>query len=183
MTDDAVYPRDAARGLYNDTLIGSTPRVSSSPYRSARRRHVATFPHPHIPVSPRPRVARYNAQLIDHCRHCSYTANGLLRSEGMGSRRWLDDWICGRWRQWHWCCWVPVANDTESIPDRPVQLICPWAVGGGTDAVSRHVAHLLERELGQPVNVVNATGGSGVTGHSRGAPRQARRLYAADDHG
>lgn len=57
----------------------------------------------------------------------------------------------------------------ESYPDRPLILICPWAVGGGTDRVSRQVAAFLEQELGVPVNVVNATGGAGVTGHSRGA--------------
>jgi tripartite-type tricarboxylate transporter receptor subunit TctC len=34
--------------------------------------------------------------------------------------------------------------------------------------VSRTVAAHLEQELGVPVNVVNATGGKGVTGHSRG---------------
>jgi tripartite-type tricarboxylate transporter receptor subunit TctC len=48
-------------------------------------------------------------------------------------------------------------------------LVCPWAAGGGTDQVSREVAVLLEQELGVPVNVVNATGGAGVTGHTRGA--------------
>ena len=51
-------------------------------------------------------------------------------------------------------------------PVRPVQLLCPWAAGGGTDAVIRIIAQLLERELGQPFNVVNRTGGSGVVGHA-----------------
>ena len=51
-------------------------------------------------------------------------------------------------------------------PTRPVQLICPWAAGGGTDAVGRIIATLLEKELGQPFNVVNRTGGSGVVGHA-----------------
>ena len=50
-------------------------------------------------------------------------------------------------------------------PARPVQLLCPWAAGGGTDAVIRIIGQLLERELGQPFNVVNRTGGSGVVGH------------------
>ena len=57
----------------------------------------------------------------------------------------------------------------ERFPDRPIMLICPWSAGGGTDTVSRKVAAMLEQELGVPVNVVNATGGSGVTGHTRGA--------------
>ncbi len=51
-------------------------------------------------------------------------------------------------------------------PQRPLQLLCPWAAGGGTDAVVRIIATLLEKELGQPVNVVNRTGGSGVVGHA-----------------
>ncbi|TCR70391.1 secreted protein [Bosea sp. BK604] len=51
-------------------------------------------------------------------------------------------------------------------PSRPVTLICPWGAGGGTDATARIIAQLLEKELGQPFNVVNRTGGSGVVGHS-----------------
>jgi tripartite-type tricarboxylate transporter receptor subunit TctC len=57
----------------------------------------------------------------------------------------------------------------DSFPNRPITFICPWGAGGGTDRISRQLAFLLERELGVPVNVVNATGGGGVTGHSRGA--------------
>lgn len=62
--------------------------------------------------------------------------------------------------------------DQSEYPDRPITLICPWSAGGGTDRVARQLASQLERELGVPVNVVNATGGGGVTGHTRGA--QAR---------
>ncbi|HEV8615231.1 MAG TPA: tripartite tricarboxylate transporter substrate binding protein [Methylomirabilota bacterium] len=54
-------------------------------------------------------------------------------------------------------------------PSRPIQLICPWAAGGGTDRIARMVAVLLERDLGQPVTVVNRTGGSGAVGHTAGA--------------
>ncbi len=53
-----------------------------------------------------------------------------------------------------------------AYPDRPLTLIVPWGAGGGTDATGRIVASLLEKELGQPINVVNRTGGSGVVGHS-----------------
>ena len=61
-------------------------------------------------------------------------------------------------------------------PSRPVQLVCPWAAGGGTDRIARMVAVLLEKELGQPVTVVNRTGGSGAVGHTAGA------TAAADGH-
>lgn len=53
-----------------------------------------------------------------------------------------------------------------AFPERPVTLIVPWAAGGGTDAIARQVAMMLEREFKQPVNVVNRTGGSGVVGHT-----------------
>ena len=53
-----------------------------------------------------------------------------------------------------------------AFPDRPIQLIVPWAAGGGMDAVMRIVANGLETELKTPVNVVNRTGGGGITGHS-----------------
>lgn len=63
---------------------------------------------------------------------------------------------------------VPGCRDEADYPSRPITLVCPWSVGGGTDRVSRQMALYLEHELGVPVNVVNATGGQGVTGHSRG---------------
>src|SRR2546428_13845061 len=52
-----------------------------------------------------------------------------------------------------------------AYPERPIALIVPWGAGGGTDATARIIGSLLEKELGQPVNVVNRTGGSGVVGH------------------
>jgi tripartite-type tricarboxylate transporter receptor subunit TctC len=54
----------------------------------------------------------------------------------------------------------------QTYPARPVSLIVPWGAGGGSDATARIIATLLEKELGQPFNVVNLTGGSGVVGHA-----------------
>lgn len=58
------------------------------------------------------------------------------------------------------------APASAAFPDRPITLIVPWTAGGGTDSVARIVGALLEKELGQPVNVVNRTGGGGVVGHT-----------------
>jgi tripartite-type tricarboxylate transporter receptor subunit TctC len=58
-----------------------------------------------------------------------------------------------------------VTSVFAQYPQRPVQLIVPWGAGGGTDATARIIAALLEKELKQPFNVVNRTGGSGVVGH------------------
>src|SRR5690606_22868476 len=54
----------------------------------------------------------------------------------------------------------------QSYPDKAINLIVPWGAGGGTDAVGRIIATLLERELGQPINVINRTGGGGIVGHT-----------------
>jgi tripartite-type tricarboxylate transporter receptor subunit TctC len=59
---------------------------------------------------------------------------------------------------------LPVA--AQNYPTRPITLIVPWGAGGGTDATARILASLMEKELGQPINVVNRTGGSGVVGHA-----------------
>ena len=66
------------------------------------------------------------------------------------------------------CLSLSGCRHAESYPSRPITLVCPWAAGGGTDRVSREMAMLLERELGEPVSVINATGGKGVSGHNRG---------------
>jgi tripartite-type tricarboxylate transporter receptor subunit TctC len=54
----------------------------------------------------------------------------------------------------------------QTYPSRPITLIVPWGAGGGTDATARIIGSLLEKDLGQPVTVVNRTGGSGVVGHA-----------------
>jgi len=64
------------------------------------------------------------------------------------------------------CAAAGVGNANAAWPERPVTLIVPWGAGGGTDATARIIGSLLEKELGQPVTVVNRTGGSGVVGHA-----------------
>ena len=59
-----------------------------------------------------------------------------------------------------------VPSAFAAYPERPITMIVPWGAGGGTDATARIIGALLEKELGQPVNVVNRTGGSGVVGHT-----------------
>lgn len=54
----------------------------------------------------------------------------------------------------------------QDWPERPITMIVPWGAGGGTDTVARTLAAAMEGSLGQPVNVVNRTGGSGIIGHT-----------------
>ncbi|NDF50378.1 MAG: tripartite tricarboxylate transporter substrate binding protein, partial [Betaproteobacteria bacterium] len=65
-----------------------------------------------------------------------------------------------------------VLHAQSNWPNRPVTIVCPWGAGGGTDATARIIASLLEKDLGQPFNVVNRTGGSGVVGHTAIATAQ-----------
>ena len=59
-----------------------------------------------------------------------------------------------------------IAQSCDWTPDRAVTYVVPWGAGGGTDANSRMLASMLEQRWGVPFNVVNRTGGNGVTGHS-----------------
>jgi len=53
----------------------------------------------------------------------------------------------------------------EAYPSRPITYMVPWAAGGMTDMSSRLTAAVLQNKIGEPVNVVNRTGGGGVVGH------------------
>jgi tripartite-type tricarboxylate transporter receptor subunit TctC len=57
-----------------------------------------------------------------------------------------------------------VAQDYAWKPDRPVNIIVPWAAGGSTDQMARIVASELEAELKQKFIVVNQPGASGSVG-------------------
>ena len=56
-------------------------------------------------------------------------------------------------------------NVEQAYPSRPLTVIVPWKAGGGTDTATRALAAVLQDDLGQPVNVVNRTGGGGIVGH------------------
>ncbi|MGI6284375.1 tripartite tricarboxylate transporter substrate binding protein [Neomoorella humiferrea] len=55
-------------------------------------------------------------------------------------------------------------QQSTKFPQKPVSLIVAYGAGGGTDVTARLLASYVEKELGQPVNVVNVTGGGGWNG-------------------
>ena len=59
----------------------------------------------------------------------------------------------------------PGDTSPASFPSRPISYLVPWNPGGGTDTVSRALAAVLQKELGESANVINRTGGGGVVGH------------------
>ena len=84
-------------------------------------------------------------------------------------RRWISTGLVVLLAVGAFVVMSPTEGEAAWAASRPVQLICPWAAGGGTDRVARMVGILLEKELGQPVTVVNRTGGGGAVGHTAGA--------------
>ncbi|WP_422368701.1 Bug family tripartite tricarboxylate transporter substrate binding protein [Pelagibius sp.] len=57
---------------------------------------------------------------------------------------------------------TPAAAD--SFPEKEITLIVNYGAGGGTDLSARVLAKAAEQALGQPIRVVNKTGGSGTVG-------------------
>jgi len=56
------------------------------------------------------------------------------------------------------------AGAADVYPSRPIQVIVPFPPGGVADLVARPFTSVLEKELKQPVAVVNKTGAGGAVG-------------------
>lgn len=65
------------------------------------------------------------------------------------------------------------AATADDYPSRPIELLVPYAVGGGTDAVARAFADTAGRQLAQGMIVVNRPGAAGAIGHQEGAKAPA----------
>lgn len=56
---------------------------------------------------------------------------------------------------------IPLQASAADYPTKPITILCAFSAGGGTDIMSRLLAKHLQEEFGQPVLVVNKTGGFG----------------------
>jgi tripartite-type tricarboxylate transporter receptor subunit TctC len=59
---------------------------------------------------------------------------------------------------------VSPSGAAEKYPDRPIDFICTWGVGGGADQMARTVGKLAEKFLGVALPVSNIPGSSGNSG-------------------
>ena len=70
------------------------------------------------------------------------------------------------------CASLVMAQDAETPAapswkfDHSIIIVCPWGEGGGADSTLRALVPLLSKKLGQPITVMNVTGGNGSNGAS-----------------
>ena len=55
----------------------------------------------------------------------------------------------------------------QTYPTKPINWVVPFAAGGPTDALARHIAERVARELGQPILIENAPGAGGTVGAAK----------------
>jgi len=61
------------------------------------------------------------------------------------------------------------AVSAQTYPDRPIQVIIPFAGGSASDVVSRIMLEHMSKTLGQPIVIENRPGAGGNTGTAAGA--------------
>ena len=61
---------------------------------------------------------------------------------------------------------VALSSDYADIFTKSIEIICPWAAGGGSDGNARQIGAVVGELTDQTVTVSNQTGGSGAVGFS-----------------
>ena len=59
------------------------------------------------------------------------------------------------------------AAQAQTYPQRPINMVVPFAAGGPTDIVARIVAENMSKTLGQQIVIENVAGAGGTTGITR----------------
>ena len=76
---------------------------------------------------------------------------------------------------------ISFSTAAQNFPAKPVEIIVGFAPGGGTDTVSRAIADVATKYLGQPVVVTNKVGATGIIAsqYAYNAPPDGYTLLAA----
>ena len=65
----------------------------------------------------------------------------------------------------------------DEYPNREIELMIPWGVGGSTDIVFRTMLGVLPKYLKQPVIIVNRPGGGAVPGYTEAMTKRNDGYY------
>ncbi len=64
------------------------------------------------------------------------------------------------------CACQKTSGIEQAYPSQALSYIIPWEAGTDGDLASRTLARALEKELNQPVDVINQAGNNGLIGHA-----------------
>ena len=66
----------------------------------------------------------------------------------------------------------------DKYPSKPIQIVVPASPGGDTDTTARFIAKEMEKELGQPIPIINMAGAAGtIAGNDvRNAPKDGYKV-------
>jgi tripartite-type tricarboxylate transporter receptor subunit TctC len=59
------------------------------------------------------------------------------------------------------------ASQAQTYPAKPITWVVPFAAGGPTDALARHIAERVGKELGQAIIIDNSPGAGGTVGAAK----------------
>jgi tripartite-type tricarboxylate transporter receptor subunit TctC len=71
-----------------------------------------------------------------------------------------------------------VAGAKAKYPDREIELMVPWSVGGATDTVFRTFQTVLPKYLKVPIIIVNRPGGGAVPGYAEAMKKKPDGYYS-----
>lgn len=67
---------------------------------------------------------------------------------------------------------LPMSSASAEYPEKPIQIVVPYGAGGSTDLALRTLASVVHEHIGQPVVVVNKSGGGGAVGVTYGLQQE-----------
>ena len=62
---------------------------------------------------------------------------------------------------------APASATQTDYPTRPIEMLVPFGAGGSADLAARKLAAMVEKDLGQPIQISNVTGAGGAVAYQQ----------------